>query len=102
MYLSYPNYHLTFSRAESIKNINDARLLLKQGKNVAIVANQDIYKSLLIDKNMYLDGRKINIVDGDKNDLRFLDPTGSLVVLKAKGDAKKDKTGFVVHDLNEL
>ncbi len=35
-------------------------------------------------------------VDGDANDLRFLDPAGSLVALKAKGKARQDKSGFVI------
>jgi len=36
------------------------------------------------------------VVDGDADDLRFLDPKGSIVALVAKGDAKQDTTGFVV------
>ena len=39
-------------------------------------------------------GRKV--INGDETDLRFLDPKGVIVGLKAKGKAKKDKTGFVV------
>jgi len=35
------------------------------------------------------------VVDGDASDLRFLDPDGVVVGLKAKGDAKKDTSGFV-------
>lgn len=35
-------------------------------------------------------------IDGDANDLRFLDPSGSCVVLKAKGLARKDQSGFVL------
>ena len=36
-------------------------------------------------------------IDGDMHDLRFLDKKGGYVVaLSAKGDAKKDKTGFVI------
>jgi hypothetical protein len=35
-------------------------------------------------------------LDGDKNDLRFLDQKNSVVALKAKGKAKKDASGFVV------
>ena len=40
-------------------------------------------------------GKKV--VDGDTNDLRFLDEKGIVVGLKAKGSAKKDTSGFVVH-----
>lgn len=36
------------------------------------------------------------VVDGDKSDLRFLDPPGVIVRLKAKGPARKDMTGFVI------
>jgi hypothetical protein len=36
------------------------------------------------------------VVDGDKDDLRFLDPKGGhIVALYAKGKAKKDTSGFV-------
>jgi hypothetical protein len=35
-------------------------------------------------------------VDGDLNDLAFEHPKGSIILLKEKGRAKKDKTGFVV------
>lgn len=35
------------------------------------------------------------IVDGDKHDLRFLDPRGVIVGLKAKGFARIDQSGFV-------
>ena len=36
------------------------------------------------------------VINGDENDLRFLDPKGVVVGLKAKGKAKTDTTGFVV------
>jgi hypothetical protein len=36
------------------------------------------------------------VIDGDVSDLRFLDPKGVIVGLKAKGKAKKDSSGFVV------
>jgi hypothetical protein len=35
-------------------------------------------------------------IDGDEHDLRFLDPPGARVVLKAKGSAKKEMNGFVL------
>jgi hypothetical protein len=40
--------------------------------------------------------RVMHAVDGDEHDLRFLDPRGSVVYLKAKGAARKDRTGFVL------
>jgi hypothetical protein len=36
------------------------------------------------------------VVDGDATDLRFLDPRGVIVGLKAKGKGKQDTSGFVV------
>ena len=37
-----------------------------------------------------------NVIDGDKDDLRFLDVPNSVVALYAKGQAKKDNSGFVI------
>ena len=36
------------------------------------------------------------VVDGDENDLRFLDPQGVIVGLVEKGKAKQDSSGFVL------
>ena len=41
------------------------------------------------------------VINGDLHDLRFLDQKNVIVGLKAKGPAKKDKSGFVL-DTNEL
>ena len=79
-----PNYHLTFSRAES--NEMDARLAAADGMNVAVVFKKDLPATYL--------GK--TVVNGDDTDLRFLDPKGVIVGLKAKGKAKKDTSGFVV------
>lgn len=95
MYLDIPNYHLTFSRSETFANHIWCRKLIKEGKNVAVV----------FDKETYLQALKVEsqFIDGDKNDLRFLDPKGVIVALKAKGKAKKSEAGdFVVSDLNNL
>lgn len=80
-----PNYHLTFSKAES--NDMDVRLALSEGMNVAVVFGS---KTL---PETYM-GRIV--VNGDNTDLRFLDPAGVVVGLTAKGRAKKDFSGFVV------
>jgi len=77
------NYYLTFSKSESNTHIvND---LLKTKTNIAVV-----FKKL---PKKYM-GRKV--IDGDINDLRFLDKQNSIVGLLAKGKAKKDISGFVV------
>jgi hypothetical protein len=36
------------------------------------------------------------VLDGDKNDLRFLDKPNSIVGLIAKGKARHDTSGFVI------
>jgi hypothetical protein len=77
------NYHLTFSKADG--NDMDVRLAASAGMNVAVVF-KDVPDSYI--------GR--TVIDGDDTDLRFLDPKGVVVGLKAKGRARKDTSGFVV------
>jgi hypothetical protein len=79
------NYHLTFSRSEET---SDALVkgLCASGGNVAVV-----FRGHLPDKYLGID-----VLNGDDNDLRFLDTTGCIVGLVEKGLAKKDQTGFVV------
>jgi len=82
------NYHLTWSYSGA--NIDYASKLqdaLDNGMNAAVVFRKE-YK--------LPEWRGINVTDGDKDDLRFLDPCNSIVALYAKGKAKKDTTGFVV------
>ena len=79
------NYHLTFSQSEA--NHSEAKRLAKRGENVAIVFRHKLPKKWY--------GREV--IDGDQNDLRFLDSKGCVVGLLAKGSAKKDQTGFVIN-----
>jgi len=83
------NYSLTFSRSESNEPI--ALQMLQIGVNVAAVfavkKDEDLPKSW--------GGR--DIVDGDLNDLRFLDAKNVVVGLRSKGKAKKDESGFVIY-----
>ena len=85
------NYHLTFSRSET--NESDCIALLRRGVNVAIVFESVPAK-----------WRGFNVIDGDKHDLRQLDPRGKIgtvIGLLPKGrKAKKDKSGFVVRYAN--
>ena len=79
------NYHLTFSRAEN--NGEDVKQALKNGLNIAVVFGKYLPKTFM----------GLLVIDGDKNDLRFLDPGNVIVGLIAKGiDGKKDETGFVI------
>ncbi len=79
-----PNYHLTFSNADG--NINDVLAAKQAGLNIAVVFKKELPKTYL----------GLPVINGDETDLRFLDPKGVIVGLKAKGKAKKDTSGFVV------
>ena len=78
------NYHVTFSKKEDNDKVV-SNLVENTMTNIAVV-----FKTI---PATYL-GRPV--VSGDETDLRFLDPQGIIVALKAKGDAKKDTSGFVV------
>lgn len=74
----YANYHLTFSKADG--NDSDVAEALLQGMSVVAV----------------YDRIPAGVPSADETDLRFLDPKGMMLGLKAKGRAKKDYTGFVI------
>lgn len=78
------NYHLTYSRAEHNASMIDKASAA--GHNVAVVFRKGLPETW--------NGRPV--VDGDYDDLRYLDPQGVVVGLKAKGAARKDTSGFVV------
>lgn len=79
-------YYLVYSRHEHTKTWQLWLLKLLR-KNSAVVFKGPMPKTY----------KGIRVVNGDESDLRFLDPKGVIVGLKAKGAAKKDTTGFVVH-----
>ena len=83
------NYHLTFSYSEANPIYQrQTKIALDKGMNIAVVFRheENMPKTFL--------GRKV--INGDKNDLRFLDPENCVVGLYAKGKAKKDQSGFVI------
>ncbi len=77
------NYSLTFSRKEDNEAACDE--IMERGGNIAAVFS-DIPKTW----------KGKVCFNGDESDLRFLDPRGVVVALKAKGKAKKDTSGFVI------
>ena len=89
------NYHLTFSRAETKENQKEADMALSLGFNVAMVFAVKNETELPSEYNGY------KVVNGDMHDLTFLHGNGVILGLKAKGDAKKDKSGFVVRNFSE-
>ena len=78
------SYKITFSRSET--NEAEAKKVLKLGGNVAVVFSDQLPETW----NGY------QVINGDETDLRYFDPINVVVGLKAKGDAKKDRSGFVV------
>lgn len=80
------NYHLTVSY--SAANEKYAAKVKQTQHNIAVVFRD---KASI---PMHFMGRQV--IDGDRDDLRFLDRSGVIVALYAKGKAKQDKSGFVV------
>ena len=80
----FSRVHITFSKSES--NWYECIEALEHGFNVAAVFNEvpDSYKGY-------------KVIDGDLSDERFNDQKWVIVGLKAKGEAKNDKTGFVIN-----
>jgi len=72
------NYHLTFSKADG----NDADVARALAQGLSVVAVYDEIPA--------------GVPSADETDLRFLDPRGTMLGLKAKGRAKKDYSGFVI------
>jgi hypothetical protein len=88
------NYAITFSY--SGHNLTDALDALANGVNVAVVF--DTRRGMPLPETW--NGRQV--IDGDKHDLRFLDPAGVVVGLRAKGKAIGADCAFVVKSKPEL
>jgi hypothetical protein len=73
------NYHITLSYSEADMKYADEVVM-------AVVFRDKLPDTF----------RGLQVIDGDKDDLRFLDPKGVVVGLLAKGRAKKDTSGFVI------
>ena len=82
-----PNYHLTWSYSAANPKYEEKFWdVIRNGMSVAVVFRKPVNMTTW---------RGYKVVDGDKDDLRFLDPQSSIVALYAKGAAKHDSTGFV-------
>lgn len=86
------NYHLTYSYTGEDISLERANEYLSVGVGVSVV-----YTGCQLTHVLTLFPSLKAIVDGDIHDMRFLDVPGSIVMLKAKGDAKRDRSGFVLH-----
>tara|TARA_R110000824_G_scaffold379018_1_gene570835 strand:+ start:441 stop:1229 length:789 start_codon:yes stop_codon:yes gene_type:complete len=84
------NYHLSLSYSEASQKYSLAVRTMAQFKgddvNLVVVFRKELPDTFA--------GRKV--INGDESDLRFLDQTGVVVGLKAKGKARKDTSGFVI------
>jgi hypothetical protein len=80
------NYHLTFSFSSAQRYQVTVKKAMRLKMNMAIVSEDDMPKLWM--------GRKV--VNGDKDDLRFLDPDGCIVWLSAKGYAIGSDSDLIV------
>ena len=89
-----PNYHLTWSYSNADPRY--AAMLdtaIANGMNAAVVFRSNFIE---VKPKCWHTWNGYPVIDGDKDDLRFLDPKGGhIVALYAKGAAKKDTSGFV-------
>ncbi len=82
------NYYLCLSYSEA-SPVYKARCIKahKAGASLVVVTRSAESKRVHVE---------MGGTDGDANDLRFLDPPGAMVYLKAKGLARHDRSGFVI------
>jgi hypothetical protein len=83
-YIAHPNYHVTFSRKED-NQLETARAI-DHGINTAVVFSNALPKTYL----------GAVVIDADQRDDLMINHKGIILGLRAKGDAKKDQSGFVV------
>ena len=89
-----PNYHLTWSYSNADpKYAAMLNTAIANGMNAAVVFRSNFIEVV---PKCWHTWKSLPVIDGDKDDLRFLDPKGGhIVALYAKGAAKKDRSGFV-------
>jgi hypothetical protein len=87
------NYHLTFSLADG--NDAAAAAAFANGYNIAAVFRDKVTVARYETSGFNLGGTVAPVANGDETDLRFLDPANSVIALYAKGNARRDTSGFV-------
>lgn len=85
---SLADYHLTYS-VGGPEDMLRALAYLEKGHSVAVVVPEDV-KHHLVGLEIDLGPAAALFIDGDEHDLRFLDPPGSIVLLKPKGYIRTD------------
>ncbi len=83
----HTNYHLTFSYSPTPAFAKTVRKAERLRMNMAVV----------FQKRVPIIWNNKDVIDGDDTDLRFLDPPGAIIGLKAKGyKAKQEGWDFIV------
>lgn len=93
------NYHLTLSYSEATTRYRDiVRAAHQEGASLVVVVRNEGEKARYMRGAKRIDGQRKGArrIDGDAHDLRFLDPKGAIIFLKAKGRARGDSSGFVI------
>jgi hypothetical protein len=89
------NYDLTFSYSGVALYAAQVQIALANKLRIAVVfAKRSTVVNMLANSETFLG---LPVVDGDDTDIRHLDPMNCVVALYAKGKAKHDRSGFVVH-----
>lgn len=83
------NYDLSLSYSLASRKYAQActRTHEKLGARLVVVVRSQEVKQFHVD---------LGGIDGDAHDLRFTEPQGAMIYLKAKGKARKDRSGFVI------
>lgn len=81
------NYHLTFSYSGAPAYKKSVIAALESGANIAVVFRDSLPAEFM--------GKPV--INGDLHDFRFLDDSGAIVGLLAKGNAKTDTSQFIVN-----
>ena len=84
-YLNHDVKNLNVTFSDSGRNDSDIRAAIASGHNVAVVFADRLPKKWK--------GKKV--IDGDRHDLRFLDPSGVIIGLIAKGAGRKINNKFI-------
>jgi len=87
------NYDLTFSYSGVTAYASFVKKAVDAGMRIAVVfRTRKVVERMLAAGETFMG---MEVVDGDDNDIRHLDPLGSVSALYAKGKAKNDTSGFV-------
>jgi hypothetical protein len=81
------NYHITYSFSERT-TAADVAHCIENNVNIAVILN--VKKDHELPSTVELFGRTFDVIDGDKNDLRFLDPSDKSYVVGLRWKVSKN------------